>query len=301
VVHDTALQETGLCAFLTALAVLLLLHARRGGSGVVAAGAGLALAASVLARANLAPFAILAPLWLLVPGRCRPSRSWQRPRVAALCAVAMILMISPWLIRSYRLNGSATLSTETGFFLWLGNNPYTFSRYPAESIDRVEETALDALDPRDKAEIAALSASEANLDQWFLHKGLQYVREHPWTTVGNGVRKIVAAFGLLPSPRRSFVPNLVHALSYGSVMVLGLWGMWATRQRWRDHLVFYALFVSFGVVTAIFFGHTSYRAYLDIYLIVFAAAVLERLQRQYLPNGRARYSPSDSSGARWAS
>src|SRR5262245_36797920 len=57
VVHDTALQETGLYTFLTALAVLLLMRVRRNGSASMAAFAGLTLGVAVLTRANLAPFA----------------------------------------------------------------------------------------------------------------------------------------------------------------------------------------------------------------------------------------------------
>ena len=67
VVHDTALQETSLYTFLMALAVLLLLYARRSGSVVTATGAGLALGAAVLTRASLSPFAFLPPLWLASP------------------------------------------------------------------------------------------------------------------------------------------------------------------------------------------------------------------------------------------
>ena len=57
-------------------------------------------------------------------------------------------------------------------------------------------------------------------------------------------------------------------------MIFGLWGMWASRRHWREHSIFYAQFVAFAAVTAVFFGHTSYRAYLDVYWIVFAAGVL---------------------------
>jgi hypothetical protein len=57
VVHDTALQETSLYTFVTALAVLLLLRARRSGSGVMARCACLTLGAAVLTRADPAPFA----------------------------------------------------------------------------------------------------------------------------------------------------------------------------------------------------------------------------------------------------
>jgi 4-amino-4-deoxy-L-arabinose transferase-like glycosyltransferase len=277
-VHDTALQETGLYTFLTALSVVLLMRVRRNGVLPVAVGAGLTLGAAVLTRANLAPFAMLAPLWLLFSAQ-PTALPWRRRLLTCLlCAGAVTLTVSPWLLRSYWLTGSPTLSSQSGYFLWLGNNPYTFSHYPTESIDDTQGVALEALSPQENAEIEALRANEAVADQWFLRKGLNYMREHPWQTLVNGVRKIGAAFCWLPSPRRTFWPNLVYLLSYAPVMILGIWGMWSGRRRWRDHLIFYALFVSFAAVTAVFFGHTSYRVYLDVYWIVFAAGTLERLR-----------------------
>jgi 4-amino-4-deoxy-L-arabinose transferase-like glycosyltransferase len=271
VVHDTAIQETSLCTFLMALAVLLLVRVRRNGSVVTAAGAGLALGGAVLTRANLAPFLMFAPLWLVLFGDSHVAPWRRRLWVAVLCAGVAGLTVSPWLLRAYQLTGSVTLSTQTGFFLWLGNNPYTFNHYPKESIDRSQATALAALSLQEKTELNALSSNEATVDQWFREKGLDYIREHPWQTLGNDVRKIVDAFGWLPSPRHSFWPNLIQSLSYGPIMILGLWGMWAGRSHWREHSIFYGQFVSFAAVTAVFFGATSYRAYLDVYWIVFSA------------------------------
>src|SRR5262249_37571992 len=161
--------------------------------------------------------------------------------------------VSPWLVRSYRLTGSATLSAEAGIQLWSGNNPYTFSHYPYGSIDESAEAGFEALGPQEKAELKALGA---NVDQWFQRKGLEYIREDPWRMFGNGLRKIGAAFFWLPSPRKTFWPNLVYALSYGPVMILGSWGMWVRRRDWREDLIFYALFLSHAAVTAVFFGHT---------------------------------------------
>lgn len=287
VVHDTALQETGLYTFLTALAVLLLLHVRRSGSILTATGAGLALGAAVLTRANLAPFALLAPLWLALAGGALAAPWRRRLGVAVLCAGAGALTVAPWLIRSYWLTGSVTLSTQTGYFLWVGNNPYTFSRYPKESIDRSQAIAIAALSVQEKEELKSRRSNEAAVDQWFQKKGLDYIREHPWRTFGNGFRKIVDAFGLLPSPRRSFWPNLIHVLSYGPMMILGLYGMWKGRTHWREHSIFYAQFISFAAVTAVFFGHTSYRSYLDVYWIVFAAGVMAALGSKYFQNRSA--------------
>ena len=202
---------------------------------------------------------------------------WRRRLMVAIIVRGVgMLTVAPWLIRAYQLTGSITLSTQTGFFLWLGNNPYTFSRYPRESIDRSQAVALAALSSQEKSELQTRQHNEALVDEWYRKKGLGYIHDHPWRTLGNGFRKIVDAFGFLPSPRRSFWPSLGYALSYGLVMILGLWGMWANRRHWREHSIFYAQFVAFAGVTAIFFGHTSYRAYLDVYWIVFAAGVLAR-------------------------
>lgn len=295
VIHDTALQETSLYTFLAALAVLLLMRARRKGSYRTAAFAGLSLGAALLTRANLGPFVAVAPLWLLVSS-ASSFVPWQRRLgTCLLCAGVVALTYSPWLIRSYLITDSPTLGSETGFFLWLGNNPDTFSRYPNDSIDRSQEVALAALSPGDKAELDALRPNEAAVDNWFLKKGLNYMYEHPWLTIVGSVRKISAAFCLLPSPRHSFWPNLVYLFSYGPVMILGLWGMWAGRHDWREHLIFYALFASFIGITAIYFGHTSYRAYLDVYWIVFAAGALTQLWGKILSNGA--WAPDHLDGA----
>src|SRR5262249_42905395 len=146
--------------------------------------------------------------------------------VAVLCASAGALIISPWLIRSYRITGSVTLTGQSGFHLWLGNNPRTFICYPEESIDRTRQAAFAALSEQEKNELKR-TPDEAAADKWFQQKGWDYIREDPWRTIRNSVRKTVAAFGWLPSPRHSFWLNLVYALSYGPVMILGLWGMWS--------------------------------------------------------------------------
>ena len=172
VVHDTALQETSLYTFFTALAVLLLMRVRRTGSAFLVACAGLVFGLAVLTRANLAPFAWAAPLWLVLP-RASHALVWQRGFwLCLICVGAMALTISPWLARSYWLTGSPTISTYSGFYLWLGNNAYTFSRYPEESIDLSERVALAALSPQEKAELEACGRTRRPWTNGFLTKGL---------------------------------------------------------------------------------------------------------------------------------
>src|SRR5262249_17441939 len=120
-VHDTALQETGLFTFLPALAVLLLLRARRSGSAVTAACAGRSVGAALLTRAHLAPVGVLRPRCVVLAGGALAASWPRRLGVVVLCAGVAALAVGPWLIRSSQLTGSASLSSQTGFFLWVGS------------------------------------------------------------------------------------------------------------------------------------------------------------------------------------
>lgn len=289
VVHDTALQETSLFTLLTAISMLLLLRTQRNGSLLTAACAGLVLAADTLTRPTILPFAGFATAWLV----CLGKGAWRaRSRAGLICAAATLAAVSPWLVRSYQLTGVPVLSTETGVQLWSGNNPLTFSHYPLESSDLSKDAAYHALTAQDLADLERAGPGVALWDRWFMRRGLEYIRRHPWLTVGNGFRKVGAAFGWLPSPRHGVWVNLVHALSYGPVMVFGLLGMWMRRKHWREDAIVYGAFISFALITAVFWGHTSHRAYLDVYWIVFASGFLTELWRRYLAPQQPRLSAS---------
>ncbi|MGB6696544.1 MAG: hypothetical protein WBE56_20305, partial [Terracidiphilus sp.] len=58
------------------------------------------------------------------------------------------------------------------------------------------------------------------------------------------------------------------------------------RLHWRDDSLMYLLFAQFLVVTAVYFGQTNHRVFLDVYLIVFAAAAIsDRLVRPVQNHG----------------
>jgi 4-amino-4-deoxy-L-arabinose transferase-like glycosyltransferase len=284
VVHDTALQETGLFTLLTLVSVILLLRASRTGSLATAGAAGFVLAADVLTRATILPFAAFAPIWLVASGP-RTRRSWW---AAAACTGALAALVSPWLLRSYSLFGSPVLVTETGMQLWRGNNRHAFEHYPVESMDVDAAAAVQDLTAADRLEIESLSPNEAIVDRWFFRKGVEFIASRPVTAARNGARKVLAAFSWIPSPRGSGWRTAAHALSYGPVMVLGISGMIRSRHAWRTHGLVYMLFLSFGAVTAVFYAHTSHRVFLDVYWIVYAAwFVDERLSvggRQTAPS-----------------
>ncbi|HUQ13746.1 MAG TPA: glycosyltransferase family 39 protein, partial [Novosphingobium sp.] len=284
-IHDTSLAETGLFTFLTALGVWLAVRARARGSARIAAAAGLALGLAVLTRATIAPFVPVAAAWLAFVPRRRGGGQW----IAAgtLLAVAA-LTLTPWLAYSQQVTGRASLGTEFGAALFGGNNDRTFSHYPAGSIDASRGEAFAALSADDDAELARLRGDEAATSDWYEARGRAWIAAHPGAAAWGALRKLGAAFGPLPSPRKGAPGNAAHALSYGPIALLALVTAWR-RRRWREHLPIYALFAIFAAITAVLWGHTAHRSFLDVYLIVFAApAILAAVDRRRRSAGPPR-------------
>jgi len=271
--HDTALQETGLLTFLTALATVLLFATQQSRSLAVAAATGLVLGLAILTRSIVLPFAVFAFVWLIVPDRIGHALG-KRIATAVVCLAVIGAAVSPWLVRNHGLTGRWTLSTEFGAAVFYGNNPHTFDFYPRQTIDLSAAAARRALTTDDRLALRALRGDDAATGDWFQRRGVAYILEHPGRFVMGAVRKNLAAFGVLPSPRHGWKADLVQGGSYGAMLLLGLIGVWRTRARWREFLPIYANFVLFAGITGVLWGHSSHRAFLDVYLIVFAANVL---------------------------
>jgi 4-amino-4-deoxy-L-arabinose transferase-like glycosyltransferase len=267
VVHDTALQETSLFTFLTALSIFLLCRATKIASTASWILAGISLGMAILTRQTLAPFALLSMAWAtLIAGPWRTRLA----RCAAL-SLTLSLIVGGWLVRNYCVVGVPILTSELGLQLWKANNPLTFSHYPGESIDLSEKEALAALLPSDLAQIEALEGNEVLESNWFFAKGATYIRGHVLKTLEAAGRKIVAGFSWSFNPSRDWLTQVAYAASYGQISILGIAGMIMARRRWRQLSIIYLLFFAFMAVTAVFWSHTSHRSYLDVYLIVFSA------------------------------
>ena len=274
VVHDTALQETGLFEFLAVFATLLLVVLQRRRTWVLALGAGAVLGLATLTRPTLVPIVAIAALWLMLSDLSATTLA-VRARVAAIVLLAACALLAPWLLRQHALTGAWIMTGDSGRAVFVGNNAHTFDVYPTGSIDRSQERSFRALPPQSRrATPSADPAARHAYDQRLFGIGINYIRAHPVSFLTNAVRKNLAGFGVLPSPRGGTVRDLAHAFSYGPVLVLALVGLWWTRRDWRRHGLIYAHFLSFAGQTALLWAHTSHRAYLDVYLIVYASLPL---------------------------
>jgi 4-amino-4-deoxy-L-arabinose transferase-like glycosyltransferase len=271
VMHDTALQETGMFTFATTLAIWLLLRASEFKRNTDWFIAGMALGAIPLIRASGASVVAVGLLWCAGWGASGNYLNRLRKSLVLLLAIALIT--GPWLVRNYRLTGAPTFSSQTGSALWTGNNPQTFSHYPAESIDRSREKASRTLSQIDRANLQHLDENRRSI--WFAQRAVTYIRQNPWLVVQGMIRKVEAAFSWRLNPFREPLAQVAYSIAYVPIAIFGVVGLFLA--GWRGEVILIGmLFIAFICVTAVFWAHTSHRSYLDIYLIVFAASLMQR-------------------------
>jgi 4-amino-4-deoxy-L-arabinose transferase-like glycosyltransferase len=280
VVHDTALQETGLYTATVALATLALAlvsvssHPLR--QALLAGGL---TGVAILVRPSLVPIAPLALGWLWWSCQSTsPSRRWP---VVGSYVLALLLVLLPWLARNWLVVGRPVLTTRLGHSLWIANNPQTFTHYPVESIDRSTAAAWAAMTPAELAEVERATRRETDLEDWFRARAWAYIRSHPGATAWGACRKLGAAFWWQLNPVKGRMEQLIYGVSYVPVMLLAGVGLWllGRRKNWPALLLCVAHVLAFSVVTAVFWAHTSHRSYLDVYFIILAAGALASFRR----------------------
>ncbi|MEM7247627.1 MAG: hypothetical protein AAF533_19980 [Acidobacteriota bacterium] len=282
VLHDTVLQDTALytALFLGFLLLVVRLRAARvatpaSGLGRQAALAGLLGGLAVLTRVALLPTVVVLTAWMVLPWPGPRRSGWWRPLVVTFAVLGLTL--SPWLVRNHLRLGKPVLTSDTGRSLWLGNNPHTLSVYPNQSIDRAEERAWSAVPEVEQDVLEARAEEELLADDWFRQRALAHLRAEPAAAVKRGLVKAWATFSPWRSPRGSTFVQVAHLVGYGGLLLLALATAWRWRARWLEVLLPVGLAMGLlALQSAVFFGHSGYRAYLDLVLLAVAAGLLVR-------------------------
>jgi 4-amino-4-deoxy-L-arabinose transferase-like glycosyltransferase len=252
--HDAVVQETATLTLVVAGAIYLLV---RGGRA-----AGLMLALCALTKANLALFVPFALAWMFRFG-------WRRV-LWATCGV--MLLLGPWMARTWWITGSPTLYSNGGQALWLSNHAMTFDYFPRQSIDEASNAEFNALSPSERAERDAVHDPQGIAEgRWYWNKGLEFIQQHPWLTLRRAVYKVWIAFSPVFSPAKPGAFQWLYFVSYFPLFVLSCYGAWLSRKRWQDLGYIYLLIATFAIGCAVFWGHTSHRMYVEPYLMILSA------------------------------
>ena len=162
----TLIARENLSTPLLLLLVWLALRLSRQPSLASAALAGLAWAAALLAGSSALPLLAAPLLAIAIGARWRP-RAMGAPLLALLAAAA--LMLAPWSWATRQMLGHPILSTNSGFNLYLGNNPSATGRFVS--------IAATPVGPQWQAMRARLGESGATSDLG--QRALVWMRAHP--------------------------------------------------------------------------------------------------------------------------
>ena len=266
---------------MSALALWVLIHARRRGLAAFAL-AGLANAAAALSNTVFLPFTlVLAPaafLFVLEGGAVHASK-----RAAAYLA-AFLLLYSAWPVRNYLVFDRFIVGSTLG----TGNIFYNYLIVPQEVGGTSREGEIRENDPVVQA--AGDVAPEA-LDRYYWKAGLQRVRKAPASFVKLVAWRLLWDFWrVLPRPR-AYVHSYdsikwISLLSDGWIIPLGLLGMALARLR-RPELLWLSLFVfSINGIYSLILTMLRYRTPVMPWIILFACFAAQELWGRL----RLRYS-----------
>jgi 4-amino-4-deoxy-L-arabinose transferase-like glycosyltransferase len=283
--HDAVIQETATLTLIVAVAVYLLIQAHDSNSRLLWFSTGAVLALTVLTKANLLLFIPAALLWILFFS--------QGPRTQRFLftTLGVVVLLGPWVMRTWRITGSPVLYSNGGFALWTSNHRLTFDYFPEHSIDDAHVPEWNDLTGAERDEFNAITDDPQDVahSRWYWNKGMAFILANPGLTFERGLRKIWIAFSPRFSPAQSAAFEAVYFVSYFPLLILAMAGVLMTRARWRQLGYVYVLVLTFAAGTAVLWAHTSHRMYLEPYLMIFAAAAV-----------MARVSGTSSPGAETA-
>ena len=287
-------------ALLTTLLIAFAYHFVTMRTMVDAATAGGWLGLVTLTRAVAWPLLLVAPI--------AAARSGRR---AIVMAGAAVLVLLPYAIRNYTLNG-AIVPARAGINLLIGNSeysagviadygpgvllPYAESRIAAEGL--VDVTRTPEVEQRRDAAYRRLALAE--------------IREHPWDTLVLKIRNVFSFFSPVLVPHRETTAateivlgeegrstvvgsisrplsyRLIYTVSYSAVIALAAVGVYGRRHDLATDAILWCILLTFAAVYAVFFPATRYRVPVDFVFLFYAAVGLDTFAGERLPFSKAR-------------
>lgn len=206
------------------------------------------------------------------------ARTGSRRRVIQRAAVWLCVagvVISPWLVRNYRLFGRLIVTTDSAHILWLGNNPWSNGTYSDLEGQRVFYRA----DPVFQDQM--FGASELEQSDLFLGAVRQFIVEHPVQFGSLVLRKLWAFVWFSPNAGLEYTAwqGMLYRTTYTGLLSLGLLGLVLTWRRTarEDHakiMVLLASVAGLAAVHALTAINLKHRVPLELVLAIFAAESL---------------------------
>jgi 4-amino-4-deoxy-L-arabinose transferase-like glycosyltransferase len=260
--------ETSLAALLLAILFWLTLDLEEKDGLIAWIGSGLLWGVAALTNTSLLAFLPASGLWAW-------HRRWKRGKSSlpgvALSALVFVACVAPWLVRNYQTLGVASLRSNFGAELRIGNGPGadgTWREYlhPTQNVYQMRLY-------RRWGEIAYVAERK--------REALAFIREDYPRFLGLCVKRFIYYWGGVP--RLSEIPALAPVKNsvFLASSVLGFWGLGrALRKRQPGAWLFLWLILFYPAVYYAVFPHPRYRHPIEPELGILMVYVISEAQKK---------------------
>lgn len=254
-------QETLTILFLALATLFLLKIEEKEKMFLYAILSGVFLGMLVMTRSMAYVLIFLFPLWSLFLFKNRK----QGLIAAYLVLLPVILIISPWVIRNYKIHHTILLaSTEGGMTFYAANNPDVLTKGGGDFYVLGISTK----------EVENLSEIES--DKYFYKKGLDFIRANPMIYLRLVFERLIRFWRFFPhltSLPDSYKPiHIVLLLITDTpIILLGFWGLiMLYKIEKKQAFLLILIFLNFMIISMLIRSSIRYRAPIMPYLIILA-------------------------------
>jgi 4-amino-4-deoxy-L-arabinose transferase-like glycosyltransferase len=183
-----------------------------------------------------------------------------------LIYIAIILALSPWLIRNYLVfDHFPLLSTSTGLNLYRGHNDSSIGDWNDEKLD----SNLISLKNNPRFEY------ESN--RIYARKATSFIFSHPGEELKYSVQKIFQLWVFNQDDKRT--DNLFYKIPSLLILITFLIGLLISFS-FKKYKYFYMFFIFFTLISIAFFALPRYQTMLKIAFLPFVACLIEELWKK---------------------
>jgi 4-amino-4-deoxy-L-arabinose transferase-like glycosyltransferase len=277
IVYDThKIHPLSFDALAIALTVVLLLRVREAMTAPAALLAGAAFGIALLQRGTMMIVPAAAVTWLAIAEpRGRPRLS----RLAFAYALGALLILTPWVARTWAVLGIPTLSTVGAESLWRGNAPHSSGGSyvrPGRTVLEEAPALWEALQGR----------TELEQEMVFRDAFVADVRQHPGRFAGAIARKFMIFWSFSPVSGVLYPAAYlyIYAAYYAAIVGLAVGGAWLLltgRSERPESRVTLGLIVSVllcvSLVQSVFYVELRHRWGVEPLVLAVSAVAVARL------------------------
>ena len=277
---ESALLTTLLIAFACRFVTM------RGIVDAAAVGGWLGLA--ILTRVVALPLLVIVPL--IASTRSR--------RAAIAMAGTALLVLAPWAVRNYSLNGEV-MPARAGINLFIANSEYSSGVIADYGPDILLPYARSRLAAEGLADLPDTPRAEQQGDAAYRRLALAQIRRHPVDTLRLKIRNVFTFFSPVLVPHRDTsaateirlgedgrstvlysIPRplshrIMYSLSYSAVIALAGLGFYRRRHDLAADAILWWVLLTFAAVHAVYFPSTRYRAPVDFVFLFYAGVAVD--------------------------